>query len=87
VCSEALAEWDGPVNILVNNAGIMALPELQRTAEGLEMQFATNFLGHFALATGLHEALAAASDDASRVDLVERQYDGACLLRQSALSI
>jgi NAD(P)-dependent dehydrogenase (short-subunit alcohol dehydrogenase family) len=55
------AEWDGPLHILVNNAGIMTLPELQRTPEGLEMQFATNFLGHFALATGLHKALAAAS--------------------------
>jgi hypothetical protein len=32
--------WDGPVHILVNNAGIMATPE-QRTAEGWEMQFAT----------------------------------------------
>jgi NAD(P)-dependent dehydrogenase (short-subunit alcohol dehydrogenase family) len=55
------ADWDGPLHILVNNAGIMALPELQRTQQGLELQFATNFLGHFALATGLHRALAAAS--------------------------
>jgi NAD(P)-dependent dehydrogenase (short-subunit alcohol dehydrogenase family) len=55
------AEWDGPLHILVNNAGIMPLPELQRTPEGLEMQFATNFLGHFALATGVHKALTAAS--------------------------
>jgi NAD(P)-dependent dehydrogenase (short-subunit alcohol dehydrogenase family) len=38
----------------------MALPELERTAEGWEMQFATNHLGHFALALGLHDALAAA---------------------------
>jgi NAD(P)-dependent dehydrogenase (short-subunit alcohol dehydrogenase family) len=37
----------------------MASP-LMRTAEGWEMQFATNHLGHFALATGLHKALAAA---------------------------
>ncbi|MEY9871657.1 NAD(P)-dependent dehydrogenase (short-subunit alcohol dehydrogenase family) [Streptacidiphilus sp. MAP12-33] len=35
----------------------MASPEL-RTAEGWELQFATNHLGHFALATGLHAALA-----------------------------
>lgn len=52
--------WDGPLHILVNNAGIMALPELQRTVEGWELQFATNFLGHFALTAGLHQALAAA---------------------------
>ena len=38
----------------------MALPELERTPEGWEMQFATNFLGHFALTVGLHKALAAA---------------------------
>ena len=52
--------WDQPLHILVNNAGIMALPELERTPEGWELQFATNFMGHFALTTGLHEALAAA---------------------------
>src|SRR6202020_106906 len=53
------AQWDGPLHILVNNAGIMAAP-LMRTPEGWEMQFATNHLGHFALATRLHGALAAA---------------------------
>ncbi|MFJ6216886.1 SDR family NAD(P)-dependent oxidoreductase [Streptomyces sp. NPDC092296] len=53
------AAWDGPLHILVDNAGIMACPEL-RTPEGWELQFATNHLGHFALATGLHRALAAA---------------------------
>ena len=52
--------WDGPLHILVNNAGVMASPEM-RTPEGWELQFATNHLGHFALATGLHRALAAAS--------------------------
>ncbi|WP_327010831.1 SDR family NAD(P)-dependent oxidoreductase [Dactylosporangium sp. NBC_01737] len=53
-----LAAWDGPLHILVNNAGVMAAP-LTRTPEGWELQFATNHLGHFALATGLHSALAA----------------------------
>jgi NAD(P)-dependent dehydrogenase (short-subunit alcohol dehydrogenase family) len=52
--------WDGPLDVLVNNAGVMASP-LMRTSAGWEMQFATNHLGHFALATGLHPALAAAS--------------------------
>lgn len=50
-----VAAWDGPLHILVNNAGAMALPEM-RTQEGWEMQFATNHFGHFALATGLHRA-------------------------------
>src|SRR5882724_3793734 len=51
-----VAAWDGPLHILVNNAGVMAAP-LTRTPEGWEMQFATNHLGHFALATGLHDAM------------------------------
>ncbi|MEP0892447.1 SDR family NAD(P)-dependent oxidoreductase [Leptolyngbya sp. PL-A3] len=59
-----IATWDGPLHILVNNAGVMALPE-QHTPEGWEMQFATNYLGHFALALGLHDALAA--DGAARI--------------------
>src|ERR1700723_208738 len=53
-------EWNEPLDILVNNAGVMALPQLTRTAAGYEMHFATNHLGHFALATGLHRWLAAA---------------------------
>ena len=56
-----VAGWEGPLHILINNAGIMALPSLERTSEGWEMQFAMNFLGHFALTVGLHDALSAAS--------------------------
>ena len=54
-----VAEWDGPLDILVNNAGIMATPETY-TAQGWELQFATNHLGHVKLTLGLHGALAAA---------------------------
>lgn len=53
------AAWEGPLHVLINNAGVMAMPET-RTAEGWEMQFATNHLGHFALSLGLHQALAQA---------------------------
>lgn len=53
-----MADWDQPLDVLINNAGVMAIPELQRSAEGCEMQFATNFLGHFALAVGLRPWLA-----------------------------
>ncbi|MFF4875930.1 SDR family NAD(P)-dependent oxidoreductase [Micromonospora sp. NPDC000668] len=62
--ADFVANWDGPVHILVDNAGIMAAP-LSRTPQGWEMQFATNHLGHFALATGLRPALAAA--DGARI--------------------
>jgi NAD(P)-dependent dehydrogenase (short-subunit alcohol dehydrogenase family) len=55
-----VAGWTGALDLLVNNAGVMALPDLVLSADGCEMQFATNHLGHFALAVGLHDALAAA---------------------------
>lgn len=57
--------WDDKLDVLVNNAGVMAIPDLQRTPEGREMQFATNYLGHFALALGLRRHLAKA--DGARV--------------------
>jgi NAD(P)-dependent dehydrogenase (short-subunit alcohol dehydrogenase family) len=54
------AAWRGPLDILVNNAGVMAIQELTLSTSGHETQFATNHLGHFALAVALHGALAAA---------------------------
>jgi NAD(P)-dependent dehydrogenase (short-subunit alcohol dehydrogenase family) len=48
------AGWQDPIDILVANAGIMALPTRQTSSNGWELQLATNFLGHFALITGLH---------------------------------
>jgi NAD(P)-dependent dehydrogenase (short-subunit alcohol dehydrogenase family) len=57
----AFAEsWSGPLHALVANAGIMAVPTRRLSLAGWELQLATNFLGHFQLAHGLHAALRAA---------------------------
>ena len=45
---EFAAGWSGDLHLLVDNAGIMAVPQ-GRTADGFESQFGTNHLGHFAL--------------------------------------
>lgn len=55
------ASWEEALHILVDNAGVMDTPQ-GTTKQGWETQFATNHLGHFALATGVYEALAAAGD-------------------------
>ncbi len=59
-----LLERHDTIDILVNNAGVMGIPE-RRTADGFEMQFGTNHLGHWALTTLLLPGLLRA--DAARV--------------------
>jgi NAD(P)-dependent dehydrogenase (short-subunit alcohol dehydrogenase family) len=63
--TEFAAAWKGPLHLLVNNAGVMAIPELKKSTHGWEMQFATNHMGHFALSLTMHDALA--KDGAARI--------------------
>jgi NAD(P)-dependent dehydrogenase (short-subunit alcohol dehydrogenase family) len=60
----------GPLDILINNAGVMATP-YHRTVDGFELQFGTNHLGHFALTGQLFPQLAAA--ESARVVTVASQ--------------
>jgi NAD(P)-dependent dehydrogenase (short-subunit alcohol dehydrogenase family) len=70
----------GPLHVLVNNAGVMAVP-LARTADGFELQIGTNFLGHFAL-TGLLlpkvrdrvVTLSSGAHRAGRIDLLDLNW-------------
>lgn len=62
-------DWDGPLHLLVNNAGLVT-GGLERTKEGWELQFATNHLGHFALAWALHDALAQGARDRGAARIV-----------------
>jgi NAD(P)-dependent dehydrogenase (short-subunit alcohol dehydrogenase family) len=61
--------WTGPLHLLINNAGLL-VSTLTRTPAGLELQFATNHLGHFALSLGLHDALAAGARDRGEARIV-----------------
>jgi NAD(P)-dependent dehydrogenase (short-subunit alcohol dehydrogenase family) len=61
----AFADWAadelGPIDVLCNNAGVMAIPR-RETADGFERQFGVNHLGHFALTGRLFDRLRAAPD-------------------------
>ncbi|MFV0459579.1 MAG: SDR family oxidoreductase [Actinomycetales bacterium] len=98
---EALARVGEPVHALVNNAGVMAPPDRMITRDGHELQWATNFLGPFALTNLLLPVLLAAdrprvvtmSSSAAalgRIDFgdldAERRYGGARAYAQSKLA-
>jgi NAD(P)-dependent dehydrogenase (short-subunit alcohol dehydrogenase family) len=58
-CAETISAMDTPIDGLICNAGIMALPELQQI-NGIEKQFAVNHLGHFILISQLYDQVLAA---------------------------
>ncbi|KAF2642556.1 NAD(P)-binding protein [Massarina eburnea CBS 473.64] len=64
-----ILEQTSVVDVLINNAGIMMLPEFQTTRQGVEMQFGTNHLGHFLLTNLLMPALLQSSQGASVVNV------------------
>ncbi|MBL4686554.1 MAG: SDR family oxidoreductase [Nannocystaceae bacterium] len=55
-CVDTVLGHDAEIDLLICNAGIMALPTLQQK-HGIELQFFTNHVGHFTLATGLLDRL------------------------------
>jgi NAD(P)-dependent dehydrogenase (short-subunit alcohol dehydrogenase family) len=73
--------WDGDLDLLINNAGVMA-PPLTRTAEGFELQFGTNHLGHFALTnlllshvTGRVVTVSSTGHRVGRIDLEDLNWE------------
>ena len=64
--------FEGPLDVLVNNAGVMTPPKYRETEDGFELQFGTNHLGHFALTGLLLPHLLQADAPASRAGRVDR---------------
>ncbi|MDL5156183.1 SDR family oxidoreductase [Actinomycetospora termitidis] len=96
----ALRAEGRPIHVLVNNAGVMTPPDRQTTADGFELQFGTNHLGHVALVAHLlpllragrarvtsQLSIAARSGSIHWDDLQwERSYDGGAAYAQSKIA-
>lgn len=97
---ERLVAAGDPIHRLLNNAGVMTPPERQTTADGFELQFGTNHLGHVALTAALlpvlragrarvvsQSSVAARSGEIHWEDLNwEAGYDGMAAYRQSKIA-
>ncbi|HVY17821.1 MAG TPA: SDR family oxidoreductase [Rhodopila sp.] len=71
--------WTGPLDILVNNAAVMALPARETTADGFERQIGVNYLAHFALTGRLSGALNAAPNGGRVVNVASLAHRRAVL--------
>jgi NAD(P)-dependent dehydrogenase (short-subunit alcohol dehydrogenase family) len=60
--SARLANREQALDLLINNAGVMVPPRREKTRDGFELQFGTNYLGHFALTQQLLPMLRRAGD-------------------------
>jgi NAD(P)-dependent dehydrogenase (short-subunit alcohol dehydrogenase family) len=67
--AQRFATAHASLDLLINNAGVMALPTRQITADGFEMQFGTNYLGHYALTAQLLPLLRSAAHQPRVVNL------------------
>lgn len=99
--TETLRAEGEPIHLLVNNAGVMTPPDRQTTADGHELQWGTNHLGHVALTLGLlpllregharvvsQVSVAAARGQVHWDDLDwERSYDGMAAYRSSKIAL
>ena len=63
--AEAVLAYQENINILINNAGVMALSDRTLSEEGIELQFATNHLGHFLFTNLIKPKLVAAARTSS----------------------
>lgn len=98
---ETLRDEGRPIHLLINNAGVMTPPDRQATADGFELQFGTNHLGHFALVAHLLPLLRAGQARVtSQVSVAaargsvnwddpnwRRGYDGMRAYRQSKIAL
>ena len=98
---QTLVAEGSPIHVLINNAGVMTPPDRQSTADGFELQFGTNHLGHMALVAHLlpllragsarvtsQVSIAAASGSIHWDDLQrQRSYDGMAAYRQSKIAL